>query len=262
MDTGLRAGVREIIEARRAVRVLPDLAGDHAPRTLSDGYLMQEAFTAEWNDRLVGWKVGATSKQVQELFGVSEPIYAPVFGRDVFRSPARLRARAFHHCMLESEFAFRFGTDLPPRATPFTRAEIVAAVDALQPAIEIISPRFDRLTVDRIPQLVADCGGNGGAILGLPREDWRELDLPNLGVALSIGGALRQAGTGAAVLGSPLHVLEWFVETFRSQGRGVAAGSFVMTGTMTGIHGAAPGETAVADYGPLGRVEVTFAGDA
>jgi 2-keto-4-pentenoate hydratase len=250
--------VQDLLAARTAGSIIPDLAGARQPRSPEDGYRMQAALAGRWDDRVVGWKVGATSKQVQALFGVDGPLYGPVFARTVAQSAARCRVGDFQHRMLESEFAFLFGRDLPARAEPYSRDEILDAVEALIPAIEIISPRFDRLTVDRIPQFIADCGGNGGAVLGTPVNDWRSLDLPSLPVALRIGGVVKQAGTGAAVLGDPRNVLEWFVETFRAQGRGIAKGIFVMTGTMTGIHSPAPGEQAVADFGALGTVEVVF----
>ena len=68
----------------------------------------------------------------------------------------------------------------------------------------------------------------------------------------------RQEGTGALVLGDPVKVLEWLVNALRVRGLAILPGQFVMTGTMTGIHAPQPGETAVADFGDLGTVEVTF----
>jgi 2-keto-4-pentenoate hydratase len=124
--------------------------------------------------------------------------------------------------------------------------------------LEIISPRFKRLTVDHVPQLVADFCGNGAAVFGAPCKTWRDLDLASHAVALSIDGETRQEGTGALVLGDPVNVLEWFVNALRGRGLAVLAGQFVMTGTMTGLHAPKPGETAAADFGDLGRLEVVF----
>jgi 2-keto-4-pentenoate hydratase len=75
---------------------------------------------------------------------------------------------------------------------------------------------------------------------------------------LSIAGEVRQEGTGAVVLGDPVKVLEWLVNALSASGLGVLPGQFVMTGTMTGLHAPKPGETAVADFGDLGKVEVVF----
>jgi 2-keto-4-pentenoate hydratase len=259
VDQGFDNAVRRIVEARRALTFLEDLPAESQPPTLADAYRMQRAVIERWDDEIAGWKVGATSKYAQDLFGISAPVYGPVFRKTVVAGPAILPAKGFHHLMLETEFAFRFGQDLPARPTPYTRNEIVAAIDALVPAFEIVSPRFSRLAVDKLPQVVADYCANGGAVLGSVCERWHEVDLPSHQVKLSIGGTLRQEGSGAAVLGDPLNVVEWFVDTFRAQGLSVARGEFVMTGTMTGIHIPEIGQRAVADFGNLGRVEVEFA---
>jgi len=254
----LLPGANQIVAARRAVGKLAGLPEGQRPATLDDGYWMQKVAADLWGDEVVGWKVGATSKEVQKLFGIGEPVYGPVFKRTVFQSPARLEASAFQHLMLESEFAFTFRESLPARSTPYARADVLAAVDALIPAIEIISPRFKRLTVDHVPQLVADFCGNGAAVFGAPCKTWRAHDLPLHAVSLLIDGVKRQEGMGAMVLGDPVNVLEWFVNALRVRGLAVMKGQFVMTGTMTGIHTPKPGETAVADFGDLGSVEVVF----
>jgi 2-keto-4-pentenoate hydratase len=250
--------VRQILEARTTLRVLEDLSGAASVATVEEGYRIQAEATRRWEDEVVGWKVGATAKKLQEMFGVSEPAYGPVFRKTVFQSPAQVPARGLHHRMLESEFAFRFGKDLPSRAKPYLRDEVLDAVDALIPAFEIISPRFNRLTADKFPQLVADFCANGGAVLGKPIENWRQIDLPAHAVKLFIGGALRQEGDGSLVLGNPLNVLQWLANKFSGQGMGLKKGQFVLTGTMTGIHAPEVGQPAMADFGDLGKVEVRF----
>jgi 2-keto-4-pentenoate hydratase len=257
-EEDLLRGAERILDARRNVAKLDGLPEPLRPRSLEDGYRMQQAAAERWRDEIAGWKVGATSQEVQKLFGIGEPVYGPVFEKTVFRSPARLAAGAFQHLMLESEFAFTFRESLPARAAPYRREEVLAAVDAVCPAIEVISPRFKRLTVDHVPQLVADFCGNGAAVLGVPCRDWRSLDLVSHAVAISIDGVERQQGTGAVVLGDPVNVLVWFANALRMRGLAIRPGQFVMTGTMTGIHTPKPGETAAADFGDLGRVEVTF----
>lgn len=254
----LRLGASEILEARSSVTKLAGLPDAHRPSSLEDAYRMQRVATELWNDELVGWKVGATSKEVQTLFGMAEPAYGPVFKQTVFASPAHLNASAFQHLMLEAEFAFTFRESLPARAKPYARAEVLAAIDALIPTIEIISPRFKRLTVDQAPQLVADFFGNGGAVFGTPCRNWRGIDLPAHAVSLSIDGVMRQEGTGAVVLGSPLNVVEWLANALSARSQAIEKGQFVMTGTMTGLHAPKPGELAVADFGDLGKVEVVF----
>jgi 2-keto-4-pentenoate hydratase len=254
----LEAGARRIAAARLAGDRLENLPEAERPKDLDDAYRLQRHLATLWDDRRIGWKVGATSDEVQRLFRISHPLYGPCFARNLFHSPARLRSADFQHRILESEFAFRFARDLAPRPERYQRDEILEAVDAMIPALEIVSPRFNRLPIDDIPLLVADFCANGGIVLGTPCEDWRKRDLRSHPVSLSIDGALRQAGTGAEVLGDPLNVLDWTVNALSEAGLGIAQGHLVLTGSMTGVHAPAPGQRAVADFGNLGTVEVVF----
>ena len=249
---------RTIVEARRTGALLETLAPNDQPRSLEEGYAIQQAATAQWPDKIAGWKVGATSKEVQALLGISEPAYGPVFKNEVFQSPATISAQDFQHRVLESEFAFRFGKDMPSRQTRYSRGEIVDAVDALFPSFEIIGPRFISFKGHHVSELVADFCANGGAVLGKMCSDWRAIDLTSQSVVLSINGTERQRGTGALVLNSPLNVLDWFVNVFSERGGNIDAGQFVMTGTVTGLHAPEPSQTAKADFGVLGTVEVMF----
>ena len=262
MDDPIEACALQLARLRGSKAVSADLPtglpDPIRPATLAAAYRVQDRLIGLWPDQIAGWKVGATSKEIQALFGVAEPVYGPVFGKTISHSPARIPAATYRHRMLEVEFAFRFGQALSSRGHRYSREEIVAAVSALHPAFEILDPRFTTLTVEQIPQLVADCCGNGGAVLGPECRDWRGLDLAAHAVVLSIGGTVRQRGTGALVLGHPLNVLDWFVNHMSERGLGIAAGQLVLTGTMTGIHSPAPGETARADFGSLGVVEIAF----
>ena len=111
----MRQGAGRIVEARRAVQKLAGLSDACRPRTLAEAYEMQRVATEQWGDEVVGWKVGATSAEIQKLFGMAEPAYGPVFKQTVSASPARLKASAFQHLTLEAEFAFTFRESLPPR---------------------------------------------------------------------------------------------------------------------------------------------------
>jgi 2-keto-4-pentenoate hydratase len=251
---------RRLADLRRRGEVARRLPPELVPASLAEAYAIQDRFRALWGAPVAAWKIGATAKPVQARFGVDEPFAGPVFAPDVLESPAAPAAAAFPHHCIECEFAFRLGRALPARAKDYTRAEVIEAVDAAIPAFELIGPRFEDLLFDQAATAVADCALNAGLVLGLPQADWRGLDLPGHAVRLTVAGELRAAGTGASVLGDPLNVLEWAVNHLSGRGIGLAVGQIVSTGTATGIQYLAPGETAVADFGPLGRIEVCFSG--
>jgi 2-keto-4-pentenoate hydratase len=255
------AAATVLADARREHRVLSQLPDALVPADVAEGYAVQDAFRRLWPDTIVGWKAGATAAPVQKRFGVNEPFAGPFYAADTFQAPARIEARRFAHLCLESEFAFRFGRTLAARSEPYTRDEVLAAVDALVPAIEIVGPRFDSLALSG-PVAIADCALDAGFVLGEPVTDWRGYDLPAHKVTLTVDGKVRAQGTGANVLGDPIAALLWTVRHLGSRAIAIRAGQILSTGTTTGLEYILPEETAVADFGPLGTVEVRFTGPA
>ncbi|MDA7946010.1 MAG: fumarylacetoacetate hydrolase family protein [Hyphomicrobiaceae bacterium] len=253
----IEGAARQIIVARENGALLHGI-DEPAPLAMEDGYRIQDAFMASWGRPIAGWKVGATAPKVQQVYGVDEPFYGPFYEPDVYASPASPHAAMFGHHCIECEFAFRFARDLPPRDKAYAREEILDAVDVLIPSFELISPRFDSLLQDNVGLAAADCGLNGGLVLGKPYENWRELDLASHRVVLTVDGAQTAEGTGANVFGHPFNVLDWLANTLPKRGLGLNAGEIVSTGTCTGFHHIEPGQHAVADYGDVGRIEITF----
>jgi 2-keto-4-pentenoate hydratase len=169
-----------------------------------------------------------------------------------------LPAARFHHKAIESEFAFRFASGLAARASSYSREEVLAAIDALVPAIEVVGPRFTDLLFGRMPTAVADNTLNAAFVFGQPTTAWRDLDLPAHKVRLTVNGATAAEGCGADVLGDPVASLVWTVNHLSARGIAVEAGQIFSTGTTTGIVILKPGDQAVADFGRLGQVAVTF----
>lgn len=257
-EAAIVAGANTLAEARRSNRALTALPAPYRPRTNADGYRMQDAFRALWGDRVVGWKIGATAKPVQEKFGTDEPFAGPFFAGTTFASPAQTPWKRYVHRAIESEFAFRFATALPARTTSYGRTEILAAIDALVPAIEIVGPRFNDLLFGRCPTAIADCAVNAGFVLGAPVAKWRHVDLVTHRVRLAVDGKTVAEGTGAAVLGDPLIVLDWAVNHLNRRGITIEPGQTISTGTTTGIVHLEAGQTAIADFGSLGHVALTM----
>lgn len=246
-------------DARSSGRPIKGLAEDSRPATVDDGYQIQTAFRKLWTDKLAGWKIGATAPPVMAKFGVKEPFCGPVYAADVHASPARLETQRFNHYVIETEFAYRLGRDLPARAAPYSRGEIVEAVDAVIPAFEMINCRYEALPLDNAPAAIADCGLNGALVLGAPIADWRNIDVPGHAVRLLVDGAVKGEGTGASALGDPRNVLDWVVNKLSREGVSLAKGQVLSTGTCTGVVKLEPGQVAVGDFGTLGKIEVRFA---
>jgi 2-keto-4-pentenoate hydratase len=206
----------------------------------------------------IGYKIACTNAIAQRFLSMPEPFYGRLLAASTFDSPARLAAGDFFMRVIESEFAFQFARDLPPSAQPLDREQIAAALAGVLPGIEIVDSRFNSWTTVGAPSLIADNACHGAWVKGVLVTDWRHLDLAAQAVELSVNGSVVQRGSGSAVLGHPLHALEWLVHRLHAQGIGFKAGDYVTTGVTTDIYDAQAGDHLVADFGPVGAVELHF----
>ncbi len=249
-----------LLAARRDGRPIDHLPEDCRPDGVDEAYAIQDRLVRMMAEPVVGWKIGATSATAQALLGVDHPFAGRMFDQDIHMSPASLPAADYHMRGVESEFAFRLAVDLPPDQAPFDRDQVLAAVDSLSLAIEIIDPAFAEPAIVQVggPSLIADNGVHRALVLGPPCADWRHRDLARETVVLRVNGADRSAGSGADALGHPLQALAWLANDRARRGDGLKAGQIVTTCTCTGLVMLSPGDEAVADFGALGAVTLRF----
>lgn len=253
------------VEARAAARLLAARAGtrmaalppDERPADLAAALAVQRAVIGQRGAATSGWKVGCTGAAAQKLLGYDRPFYGRLLDGLVHASPARLPGAGFSMRLLEAEYAFRLGRDLPPSATPWTADSVADAVAAVHPAIEVVDTAFAEWLSVGILSLIADNGVHGAFVLGEGVTDWRGLDLIEGKVTFSIAGGATVEGKGANVLGNPLASLAWLANETAPLG-GLKAGEIVTTGSAIAPQQAGPTAAAEADFAGLGRVSVTF----
>lgn len=206
--------------------------------------------------RVAGAKLGATNAEAMARLGLARPFTGPVFSAAMIAGPARLPRSDFLACVIEAEVAVRFGAPIGGSGAPPSREALVAAIDALFPVIEIADCRLAGFPALPPVAIAADLGFAGALVTGVPVADWRRHDLAALRATLSVNGEQVREGAGAAVMGNPLDALAQYVAELGESGRAVAAGEIVSTGTWTAPWFGQAGERIVADFGPLGRVEL------
>jgi ferrous-iron efflux pump FieF len=146
------------------------------------------------------------------------------------------------------------------RAHPYSRDEVLAAV-SLHPTIEIVDSRYqDFRSLDRL-QVLADNFSNGALVYGAAASGWQDMDLAHPPIAVTADAKDFAECTGLRA-GDPITLLVDLVNHVANRRGGVPAGTFVTTGTHTGMVFTDPGVQIAADYGPLGRVEVSFPREA
>jgi 2-oxo-3-hexenedioate decarboxylase/2-keto-4-pentenoate hydratase len=245
-----------IVEHRLSKRRLPALAASIRPPDVDHGYRVQalanEKLTQAGLGTVAGHKVGSTNPAVQRALGMPHPIGGSVFASTVHNNSARVRHADYVRPGVECEVVLLLGSDLPARAAPYSRAEVVAAIAACAAGIEIIDDRYEDIRALGAPSLIADNGLDAGVILGAPVSEWRALDLPAAAASISVNGRIVAQGSGANVMDDPINVLIWLANDRARRGLGLRAGEFVFTGSMTDIVWVQSGdqvETAIAGLG-------------
>lgn len=219
--------------------------------TVADGYAAQEEFvqrrTAD-EGPVVGYKIGFTNEAVQSELGVDEPAYGRVL-EDTVRWDRRFEVDSLIEPRVEPEIAFVLGADLGPSAN---RHDVLSATRFIVPVIEVVDSRIEDWDVTAA-SAIAD---NTLAARLLPgnRVATTTTDFTLEAVELSINGAHRAAGTGAAVLGHPADAVAWLADALADHGDALCAGDIVTTGSLTEPIPIAVGETIVARFSSLGTV--------
>lgn len=248
---------RRLHEARRAATPIPPLVDDRDGLTLQDAYAIQRAgleLRLAEGAHQVGGKVGLTSQAMQDMLGVDQPDFGYLLDDMVEASGADIEAGSLIAPRVEGEVAFVLAEDL---AGPgLTRADVLAATEAVAPALEVIDSRIADWRIT-IVDTIADNASSGLAVLG----DQRPLDglaLETIEMSLTVGDE-RVTGLGGAVLGHPAEGVAWLGNALAEYGGGhLRAGDIVIPGALGRALPVGPGVTATADFGPLGVVAATF----
>jgi 2-keto-4-pentenoate hydratase len=243
----------------REGRRLPALPAELQPETRAEGYAIQARLEARDGRPLFGWKIAATSAAGQAHIGVDGPLVGRILAGQVFPAGATVPLGANAMLVAEPEFVFRMARDLPPRAMPYTQAEVMDAVGTLHLGIEVPDSRFEDFAAAGGPQLIADNACAHQFILGPEAPaGWRDLDLAAHPVSATVGERYARDGIGANVLGDPRAALCWMANELSAHGVTLAARQYVTTGTCMVPLGIQGGDTVSADFGVLGRIAVRF----
>jgi 2-keto-4-pentenoate hydratase len=242
---------------------LDALPQGHRPVTRAQGYEAQARLAMVAAMEVAGWKIAATSAIGQKHINVGGPLAGRVLSGTVLAPGAQVPTAGNRMRVAEPEMAFVMARELPPRQQHYSQAEVMAAVGALHPSIEIPNSRFARFTEAGEAQLLADNACAHQFILGpAAPQDWRSLDLSQYPVRGQVthadGRQWERMGSGAAVLGDPRTALTWLVNELRALGLSLQAGQFVTTGTCMAPLEMKEGDTIRADFGALGQVEMRF----
>jgi 2-oxo-hept-3-ene-1,7-dioate hydratase len=221
---------------------IPSLA--HPDMDMDDAYAVQFAFVAKKiaaGRKVIGWKIGLTSKAMRYALGIDIPDSGLLFDDMSFDNHAIIPKGRFIESRVEAEIAFVMKSDV--EVVDVTRKQIIAATDYVAPALEILDT-------------IAD---NAGIVLGDKRHAIAAHDLRWVGVIVSCNAEVEETGLGADVLNGPVENVVWLARRMAQYGQKIKAGQVILSGSFIRPIECPSGSVISADYGAFGRVEVSFA---
>jgi 2-keto-4-pentenoate hydratase len=249
----LYSAVALLLEARSTASPITDLPEALKPASLEEAYFMQDAMAnALEPDGVRAWKVGAPAPDATPLFG---PMISSWIADDATTlSEPRYRLRG-----LEAEISFLIGKDLPPRETPYTRDEVVAAIASCHPAIEELEAGLDEpLKLERFT-MIGDLQIHGGFVHGPAVADWQKIDFAKESVSISVDGEVRVERTASNPAGTDLlRLIVYLANEGAARTGGLKKGDWITTGSWTGATFAKAGSQANVRFSTAGSVSLRF----
>jgi 2-keto-4-pentenoate hydratase len=226
--------------------------------TVADAYAIQllniqERLAA--GERVVGKKIGLTSKGMQNLLGVYEPDYGHLLHPMAVPNGETIPAKKLIQPRCEGEIAFLLKRDL--QGPGVTSAEVLSATEAVLAALEIVDSRVRDWKI-KLVDTVADNASSGMLVLGNKLVSPANLDLRLVGMVFEKNGEMVNNGAGAAVLGHPASAVAWLANKLAEFEVTLKAGEVILSGALTAAAPAAAGDCFQAEFDHLGSVAVKF----
>ena len=250
-------GAAQLIAAERDRHAVPQLSIAFPGIELEDAYAIQMLWARRRiaaGARIVGHKIGLTSRAMQLASKMTEPDYGFLLDDMLYNDGAKIPAGRFLAPRLEVELAFVLGQ--PLRGPGVRVHDVLRATEYVMPALEIIDYRTEvpRAVTDTIADNAAAAAMvTGGRVI----RPW-DVDIRWVGATLSKNGVIEESGVSAAVMGHPAAGIAWLANKLAPLGDGLDAGHILLAGSFTRPVSVAAGDVVHADYGPLGAVAVSF----
>jgi 2-keto-4-pentenoate hydratase len=244
--------------AEAACAPIDPIAAELGTEDIASAYAVQAEVTSRGladGRRLVGRKIGLTSKAVQQQLGVDQPDYGALFADMEIVTGGEVRTSDLIQPRIEAEIAIVLDRDLAER--DITMGELMRAVAYVVPALEIVDSRIKDWKIT-ILDTVADNGSSARFVLGAAPKRLTDLDLEACGMAMTRNGAIVSVGSGAACLGHPLKAALWLARAMSAAGQSLRAGDVVLTGALGPVSPATSGEFYEARISGFAPVNVRF----
>jgi len=236
-----------LADARRTGRKLAGFPDDARPATVEEALAVQVSVARANRAHAGAWKIGAPPG--------AKTTYAPIYQTDLYASPATIAVAKHPGMQVEGEVAFRLRRDLRKEGRPYSAEQVADAVHSVCATIEIGETRYADFIAASIPEKIADNLGNGALVCGNGNPVWRNLDLAQLHIVMTVNGKTHIDKTGGKPGDAPFTLLVWAANHLGA-GDGLQTDEIITTGSWTGWYAAQPGDEIRVAFDAVGDVRL------
>jgi 2-oxo-hept-3-ene-1,7-dioate hydratase len=259
------AAAADLLRAEETRTQIGLLSLRHPDMDMDDAYAVQNAtMRAKFAQgrRVIGWKIGLTSKAMQAALGIDIPDSGVLYDDMLFETGATVPPGRFIQPRIEAEIAFVMKA--PLGGAEVTRGEVIAATGFVAPSIEILDTSIQRADpatgrARSVFDTISDNAANAGIVLGAERHAAADCDLRWTGAIVSRNGEVEETGLGAGVLNDPVESVVWLARRMAGYGQTIEAGQVILSGSFIRPVECLPGTKIHADFGTFGAVAINFA---
>jgi 2-oxopent-4-enoate/cis-2-oxohex-4-enoate hydratase len=248
----------ELYEALTNMTTLAPLTERHPEITIDDAYyislhMLERRIQA--GEKVIGKKIGVTSKAVQNMLNVFQPDFGYLTDKMVYSGEMPI-SKHLVQAKAEGEIAFRLKRDLV--GPGISNADVLAATECVMPCFEVVDSRIENWNI-KIQDTVADNASCGLFVVNEDAAvDPRDIDLATCGMVVTKNGSLLSTGAGAAALGSPVNCVAWLANTLGLFDIPLKAGEIILSGSLVPLESVVPGDKMTVSIGGMGSCSVKF----
>ena len=259
-DEVKRRWCNTLLKAREEVTPIDSLSSTFGDLTLEAAYEVQEMVVKERlkkGERVIGWKIGATSRAVMDQLKINEPILGCMTTQSEYSFLEDVKVSHFCKLAVEGEIAFVMGK--PLRGPGVTRSDVIRATAGIMGAVELVDCRIENWETTT-SEAIADNALHAGIMLGDVIKSLSGFDLVHEGAVLHQNGQLLDSACGVEALGNPINVVMWLANTLAEFGKGLNEGDIISTGSLTKFFFVEPGDVIDVSFSNLGRIQFAVSG--
>ena len=246
-----------ILKARKNCKGLSQFPGK-LPKNLDTAYRIQDLSISNWNDKIIGWKVGGIPPDQQAALGNTKlggPIYKDYL-QHYTGTRVSMPIYAEGYAAIEAEFIIELADCASLPATGLEEKQLLEVVSNMYIGVEIASSPIQNINGFGPVGPVSDFGNNTGLIVGSCIDNWRDVALSSVDVIVNIDGEIHGPTRVGPGLDGPLGSVKFLIENLKQRGYDIPSGTLVSCGAITGVHDANLGAVSSIEFVGLGKIEL------